>query len=190
MQNNTVILRLVDGLIDQEKYMLLKKLANAGGELRIFILTVSPDDEEKLSEMVTEAAMFIDKSCLEKICNEISALSIVKKLCIAVKYMISGYKTIVDYGEGRQEKDCALSIKTQSSHIHIPMNLGDKKTERYISNALSHAIKLDDAGASEMLIYYDETTDKMVAESKDDYVRRKYFDSGIAASMAESADNS
>lgn len=190
MQKNTIILRMVDGLIDQEKYMLLKKLACAGDNLHIFILTVSPDDHEKLDEMVTEAALFIGKDCLCNICGDVSSLAIVKKLCIAVKYMISGYKTVVDYGDGRQEKDCALSIKTHSSHIHIPMNLGDKKTERYIASALSEAAKLDNADASDMLVYYDESADKTVTESKDDYVRRKYFDSGLVSSMTDTDSNS
>lgn len=185
MKNN-IILRVIDGLLDQEKYMLLKKLAAANDGMRIFILPVSPDDEDTLADMVTSAAFFLDKEMLDSVCGNNVCCSLIKKMCVAVKYMISGYKTVVDYGEGREERDCTLSIKTPSAHIHVPLGLNDKRTERLIATALAEAKQLDDDGKSEMLAYYDADKDKLIIESKDDYVRRKYFDSGLAQQMADS----
>ena len=184
MDNRTVILRITDGILDGEKYMLLKKLAGASdSDCRFFILTVSPDDIDMLSKMVTTAAFFVDEKTLCALCDGGNASVLLKKLCIAVKYMLLPFKTVVDYGEGRQERDCTLSIITPSAHIHVPLSLGDKKTERFVANALTGAKKLIDENKSEYLAYCDETTEQLVFESKDDYVRRKYFDSGLVEDL-------
>lgn len=186
MENRTIILRITDGILDGEKYMLLKKLAaNAGSEHRFFIVTVSPDDMDMLSKMVTTAAFFIDEKTLASLNDDNTATVCLKKLCIAVKYMLSGFKTVVDYGEGRQERDCTLSIVTPSAHIHVPLFANDKKTERFVAQAIVGAKKLLDENKSEYLAYCDENTEQLVFETKDDYVRRKYFDSGIVAEMSD-----
>ena len=117
------------------------------------------------------------------LCDGGNASVLLKKLCIAVKYMLLPFKTVVDYGDGRQERDCTLSIITPSAHIHVPLSLGDKKTERFVANALTGAKKLLDENKSEYLAYCDETTEQLVFESKDDYVRRKYFDSGLVEDL-------
>ena len=174
MDNRTVILRITDGILDGEKYMLLKKLAGASdSDCRFFML----------SKMVTTAAFFVDEKTLCALCDGGNASVLLKKLCIAVKYMLLPFKTVVDYGEGRQERDCTLSIITPSVHIHVPLSLGDKKTERFVANALTGAKKLLDENKSEYLAYCDETTEQLVFESKDDYVRRKYFDSGLVEDL-------
>ena len=90
-------------------------------------------------------------------------------------------KTVADYGEGKEEFDCTLSIITPSAHIHIPSGFNDKKTERYVVKCLNEAMRLHEAGESGYLIYYDSYTDRIISESKDDYVRRKYFDSGAVS---------
>ncbi len=180
MENQTIILRITDGILDGEKYMLLKKLASGlVSDHRFFIVTVSPDDMDMLSKMVTTAAFFIDEKTLSSLETDATATICLKKLCIAVKYLLSGFKTIVDYGEGRQERDCTLSIVTPSAHIHVPLFINDKKTERFVAQAISGAKKLFDEKKSEYLAYCDENTEQLVFETKDDYVRRKYFDSGI-----------
>ena len=186
MENKTIILRITDGILDGEKYMLLKKLASSlNSEHRFFIVAVSPDDMDMLSKMVTTAAFFVDEKTLVSLTEDNAASVMLKKLCIAVKYMLSGFKTVVDYGEGRQERDCTLSIVTPSAHIHVPLFINDKKTERFVAQAILGAKKLFDENKSEYLAYCSEKTEQLVFETKDDYVRRKYFDSGI---VSESAD--
>lgn len=179
MDKGGIVLRFTEGLLNQEKYMLLKKLAAAYGGYRILILAVSPDDIETLGEMVTSVCLSMDEKAVCDACSDITLMTMVKKLSIASKYMISGFKAVVDYGGGREERDCTFSIKTPCAHIHVPMDMGDKKTERYISSALESAKVFCDDGKSNMLIYYDAASDKTISESKDDYVRRKYFESGI-----------
>ena len=44
LEKSAIILRFTEGLLNQENYMLLKKLASAYGGYRILILAVSPDD--------------------------------------------------------------------------------------------------------------------------------------------------
>lgn len=186
MENRTIILRITDGILDGEKYMLLKKLASSlSSDHRFFIVAVSPDDMDMLSKMVTTAAFFIDEKTLVSLSADNAALVMLKKLCIAVKYMLSGFKTVVDYGDGRREQDCTLSIITPSAHIHVPIFVNDKKAERFIANAISGAKELFENKKSEYLVYCDETTEQLVFETKDDYVRRKYFDSGIISQMAD-----
>ncbi|MBE6571751.1 MAG: hypothetical protein E7656_05855 [Ruminococcaceae bacterium] len=188
MDNRTVILRITDGILDGEKYMLLKKLAGASdSDCKFFILTVSPDDLDMLSKMVTTAAFFIDENTLCALCEGGKATVMLKKLCIAVKYMLLPFKTVVDYGDGRQERDCTLSIVTPSVHIHVPLSLGDKKTERFVASAILGAKKLLDENKSEYLAYCDEETEQLVFESKDDYVRRKYFDSGLVEDLEKAS---
>ncbi len=186
MENQTIILRITDGILDGEKYMLLKKLASSlNSEHRFFIVAVSPDDMDMLSKMVTTAAFFVDEKTLVSLTEDNAASVMLKKLCIAVKYMLSGFKTVVDYGEGRQERDCTLSIVTPSAHIHVPLLMNDKKTERFVAQAILGAKKLFDENKSEYLAYCDEKTEQLVFETKDDYVRRKYFDSGIVSEFAD-----
>ena len=97
-------------------------------------------------------------------------------MCIASKYALSGFKTVVDYGNGKTERDCTLSIITPGAHIHLPSNCTDKKTERYISSALSEALSLYKEGKEGYLIYQDNN-EKMIVETKDDYVKRLYLNS-------------
>lgn len=177
MEKDTLVFRFIDGILTSESYMLLKKLATQCGG-KALILPVSPDDYERISEMVTTAALYIDGANLKSIQSaegEAKVFEIlVKKLCIAARYIISGYKTVVDYGDGKKEAPCTLSIVTPSAHIHIPSEANDKSAERFISSALSKAAELYSDGASEYLIYFDAPSGKTVCESKDDYVRRKY----------------
>ena len=187
MENRTIILRITDGILDGEKYMLLKKLAmSADSDCKFFIVAVSPDDIDMLSKMVTTAAFFLDEKTLCALCEDKTAGVMLRKLCIAMKYVMSGFKTVVDYGDGPHESDCSLSIVTPSAHIHIPMDINDKKTERFVSESVLGAKKLLDEKKSEYLVYCDDKTEKIVFESKDDYIKRKYFDSGLAQQMAES----
>ncbi len=175
MENGTVILRFTDGILNQEKYMLLKKLAAASGSgNKFFIVTVSPDDLEMLQEMVTTAAFFINDKAMEDLENDAQTFLMIKKLSVASKYALAGFKTVVDYGNGREERDCTLSIVTPCAHIHLPVNCNDKKTERYISAALGEALTLYKEKKQGYLIYHDSEHDKIIVESKDDYVRRLY----------------
>lgn len=177
MENGTVILRFTDGILNQEKYMLFKKLAAAcGSGNKFFIVTVSPDDLEMLQEMVTTAAFFINDKAMEDLENDAQTVLMIKKLSVASKYALSGFKTVVDYGNGREERDCTLSIVTPGAHIHLPVNCNDKKTERYISSALGEALTLYKEKKQGYLIYHDAEHDKMIVESKDEYVRRLYGD--------------
>ncbi len=179
-------MRITDGILDGEKYMLLKKLAQGlVSDTRFFIVTVSPDDMDMLEKMVTTAAFFVDEKTLPSLKQDSPATVCLKKLCIAVKYLLSGFKTVVDYGEGRQECDCTLSIVTPSAHIHVPLFLNDKKTERFVMQAISGAGKLFDENKSDYLAYCDEKTEQLVFETKDEYVRRKYFDSGIVDAFSD-----
>ncbi len=192
MDKLTVILRVTDGILDGEKYMLLKKLASGiSTNHRFLIVPVSPDDLDTLSEMVTTAAFFLDEKNLFSIFDDEPSKVLLKKLAVAMKYMLSGFKTVVDYGEGREERDCTLSIVTPCAHIHIPLNLTDKKTERFVAAALQKAKELCEQKATGYLVYCDEKTEQLVFETKDDYVRRKYFDSGVVRQLeAECSDRS
>lgn len=175
---------MTDGILDGEKYMLLKKLASGiCTDHRFLIVPVSPDDLDTLTEMVTTAAFFIDEKNLLSIREDGPSKILLKKLSVAMKYMLQGFKTVVDYGEGREERDCTLSIVTPSAHIHIPLFLTDKKTERFVTSALEKAQELYDNNESGYLIYCDEEKEQLVFETKDDYVRRKYFDSGVAQQL-------
>jgi hypothetical protein len=176
MENGAVILRFTDGILDNEKYMLLKKLAAAcGSGNKFFIVTVSPDDLDMLQEMVTTAAFFINEKVMDNIADDPATVLMIKKLSIASKYALSGFKTVVDYGGGRQERECTLSIVTPCAHIHLPSFCTDKKTERYISVALGEALSLYKDGKEGYLIYMDEKTEKIIVETKDDYVKRLYL---------------
>lgn len=178
MDNGSIILRFTDGILDQEKYMLLKKLAAAcDSDNKFFIVTVSPDDLDMLQEMVTTAAFFLNEKVMDTLVGDASTVLMLKKLCIASKYALSGFKTVVDYGNGKTERDCTLSIVTPSAHIHLPCNSTDKKTERYISSALSEALSLYKEGKEGYLIYQDDITERMTVETKDDYVKRLYLNS-------------
>lgn len=177
MEKDTLVFRFIDGILNNESYMLLKKLATQCGG-KVLILPVSPDDYDRISEMVTTAALYLDDNNL-KLVNENNQASkvfelLVRKLCIASRYIISGYKTVVDYGDGKKEAACTLSIVTPSSHIHIPGSTNDKKTEKFISSALSESARLFSEGCIDYLVYFDDASGKTVCESKDDYVRRKY----------------
>lgn len=177
MEKDTLVFRFIDGILNNESYMLLKRLATSCGG-KALILPVSPDDYERISEMVTTSALYLNESNLQLINagDEDSKVFeiLVKKLCIAARYIISGFKSVVDYGDGKKEAPCTLSIVTPAAHIHIPQDTNDKKTERFISSALSEAARLLSEGICDYLIYFDDASGKTVCESKDDYVRRKY----------------
>lgn len=176
----SIVLRVVEGLLNQEKYMLLKQLAmqlQSESKIRLLVIPVSPDDADTLQKMVTAAAFFIDERIVGLMQDNGCCEIMLKKLCIALKYAILNYKMVVETPDGREERDCAFSIVTPAAHIHVPQNINDKKTERFISSALAEAIKLHNGKESEYLIYHDYEYDKMISERKDDYVRRKYFES-------------
>lgn len=178
MDKGSIILRFTDGILDQEKYMLLKKLASAQGSVnKFFIVTVSPDDLDMLQEMVTTAAFFLNEKVMDGLADDPATVLMLKKLSIASKYALSGFKTVVDYGSGKTERECTLSIVTPSAHIHLPTDCTDKKTERYISAALSEALSLYKEGKDGYLIYQDANADKMIVETKDEYVKRLYLNS-------------
>jgi len=179
LEKSAIILRFTEGLLNQENYMLLKKLASAYGGYRILILAVSPDDIDMLNDMVTSVTLYLDENALDSVCKDISLMTMVKKLSVATKYIISGFKTVVDFGAGREERECTYSIKTPCAHIHVPLNLVDKKTERYVACGVQKSLELCNEHKSNMLIYYNEDSDRTVIESKDDYVRRIYLESGI-----------
>lgn len=177
MEKDTIVFRFIDGILNNESYMLLKKLAASCGG-KALILPVSPDDYDRISEMVTTAALYLGESNLRTINDSDENSKVfeifVKKLCIAARYIISEFKSVVDYGDGKKEVPCTLSIVTPSAHIHIPSDTNDKKTERFVSCALSEAARLFSEGFSDYLIYFDDSSGKTVSESKDEYVRRKY----------------
>lgn len=176
MEKGAVILRFTDGILDREKYMLFKKLASAcGSGNKFFIVTVSPDDIDMLQEMVTTAAFFINDTVMETLSEDNATVLMIKKLSIASKYALSGFKTVVDYGKGREERECTLSIVTPSAHIHLPLDCNDKRTERYISTALGEALTLYREEKEGYLIYHDSKLDKMIVETKDEYVKRLYI---------------
>lgn len=182
MEKGTLVLKFAEGLIDREKYMRLKKLAGKDlDNCHFLVRSVGKESIHELEEMITAASLFIDLNAMTIISSDISAVTAMKKICVAAKNMILGYKTVADYGEGKEEFDCTLSIITPSAHIHIPSGFNDKKTERYVVKCLNEAMRLHEAGESGYLIYYDSYTDRIISESKDDYVRRKYFDSGAVS---------
>ncbi len=180
MKSDEIKFSFVEGLFDNKKLELFVKLIESFNSKYQFLVTsVSPDDADRLQEMVTPCALFVGDDVLSEIESDTALCVMLKKLSVAVRYAISGFKMVIDYGAGREERDCTFSIVTSSVHIHLPLDVPDKKLERCVSSALSLAKSLLSEGKTDYLCFYNKDSDKMICESKDDYVRRKYLDSGM-----------
>ncbi len=179
MQENTIKIRFVKGLCSGKTAELLGKIAHESKTpCELIISEVETSDIDTLQDMVTSSAIYVSDDLYGRILEGTATAELVllKKLCVAVRYAISGFKMTVDYGAGEQQTDCTLSIKVKNGHIHLPLDVPDKRLERFVSGAIETlGVKNTD---DELLVYYDSASLKTVCETKDEYVRRKYFDSG------------
>ena len=181
MQRKSIKIRFVQGLCTEACAMLLGKIVNESGvECDFTISEVTPSDADTLQDMVTSCALYVGDDLYDGIKDGKAdkALLLIRKLCVAVRYAISGFKMTVDYGQGETETDCTLSIKVKNGHIHLPLDIPDKKLERFIS--ISFSILFDKPCDDELLVYFDTPSSSAICETKDEYVRRKYFESGEA----------
>lgn len=173
-----MILRFAEGLLNGERYRQLKRLASGfESPHKVLITSVKAEDLDTLQKMVTAAAIFADETVLQDISENSATLAMLKKLSVVTRFILSGYRSVVDYGDGREEQDCRLSIVTPSAHIHLPHDVSDKKYERCVRQALLCARGLMEEGKEDMLLYYETDSDTLHMESKEDYIRRKYYES-------------
>lgn len=179
MQKHSIKIRFVQGLCTEACAKLLGKIVDESGvECEFTISEVIPSDVDTLQDMVTSCALYVGDDLYKSIKDGSAdkALLLIRKLCVAARYAISGFKMMVDYGEGETETECTLSIKVKNGHIHLPLDIPDKKLERFISICFS--ILFDKPCNDELLLYFDNLSSSAICETKDEYVRRKYFSNG------------
>lgn len=180
-RNKTVILRFSEQVLTAESYRQLKRLATGfDSKAKVFVMSVKSNDSDTLQKMVTAAALFVDKDTMSELLCDIALLPMLQKLSRASRFIVSGFSEITQIGDEKSESECRFSIVTPSSHIHLPNDIGDKRFEHCVRDALlcSRELMLD--GKSDMLVYFDENG-TMRTESKDDYIRRMYGD--VASKM-------
>ena len=182
MENNTITVKFVEGILDSNKLDLLKKLIDStspGCEIKVIEIPVSCTDA--VIEMVTSCVIYIDDALLRDILKKSRFLAVlfIKKLSVILRYFIKDMKTIINEGDKTTETPCSASIQSTNVNIHIPLNVNDKKLERCIENVILYLSENSSLLGEETISYYDEKKDRMVTETKQSYVYRTYIESGL-----------